>query len=253
MNIARAGGCTGTLATYRVGITASVTAITLCSISRYTKFFSLPKLNSQKKIGDQKVHAPTRKEDGTATKSLKMKRRSSAMSERLEAFARRVREVQKWKVLYGEKQRLLGKSLKNSTRLMLELIQLGCRKPEDVRLVRVMPGLLDALSREKQILERLGASNATFRDYSGFRDFLQRLSEEQPPVLKAQAWEAQCSNKQRLLLNSMKKTARLIRDIVALERRKPEDASVAVARFLGQVEEVKEQKLALERLERLLL
>jgi hypothetical protein len=109
------------------------------------------------------------------------------MSERLEAFARRVREVQKWKVLYGEKQRLLGKSLKNSTRLMIELIQLGCRKPEDVGLVTVMPGLLDALSREKQILERLGASNATFRDYSGFRDFLQRLSEEQPPVLKAQA------------------------------------------------------------------
>jgi len=173
------------------------------------------------------------------------------MSERLEAFARRVREVQKWKVLYGEKQRLLGKSLKNSTRLMIELIQLGCRKPEDVRLV--MPGLLNALSREKQILERLGASNATVRDYSGFRDFLQRLSEEQPPVLKAQAWEAQCSNKQRLLLNSMKKTARLIRDIVALERRKPEDASVAVAGFLGQDEEVKEQKLALERLERFLV
>src|SRR5437660_9117887 len=89
----------------------------------------------------------------------------------------------------------------------VELIQLGCRKPEDVRLVRVMPGLLDALSREKQILERLGASNATFRDYSGFRDFLQRLSEEQPPVLKAQAWETQCSNQQHLLLNSMKKTA----------------------------------------------
>ena len=66
---------------------------------------------------------------------------------------------------------------------MIELIQLERRKPEDVRLVRVMPGLLDALSREKQILERLGASNATFRDYSGFRDFLQRLSEEQPPVL----------------------------------------------------------------------
>ncbi len=175
------------------------------------------------------------------------------MSERLEAFARRVREVQKWKVLYGENQRLLGKSLKNSTRLMIELIQLGCRKPEDVRLVRVMPGLLDALSREKQILERLGASNATFRDYSGFRDFLQRLSEEQPPVLKAQAWETQCSNKQHLLLNSMKKTARLIRDIVALERRKPEDARVAVAGFLGQDEEVKEQKLALERLERLLV
>jgi len=182
-----------------------------------------------------------------------MKKRSSPMSDRLEAFALRVREVQKWKVLYLEKQRLLAKSLKNSTRLMIELIQLERRKPEGVRLVRVMPGLLDALSREKQILERLGASNATFRDYSGFRDFLQRLSEEQPPVLKAQAWEAQCSNKQRLLLNSMKKTARLIRDIVALERRKPEDASVAVARFLGQVEEVKEQKLALERLERLLL
>ena len=208
---------------------------------------------TQKKIGDLKAHAPTRKEDGTATKSLKMKRRSSAMSERLEAYARRVREVQKWKVLYGEKQRLLGKSLKNSTRLMIELIQLGCRKPEDVRLVRVMPGLLDALSREKQILERLGASNATFRDYSGFRDFLQRLSEEQPPVLKAQAWETQCSNKQRLLLNSMKKTARLTRDIVALERRKPEDARVAVAGFLGQDEEVKEQKLALERLEGLLV
>jgi hypothetical protein len=85
------------------------------------------------------------------------------MSERLEAFARRVREVQKWKVLYGEKQRLLGKSLKNSTRLMIELIQLERRKPEDVRLVRVMPGLLDALSREKQILERLGASNVTFQ------------------------------------------------------------------------------------------
>src|SRR4029077_1196568 len=82
-----------------------------------------------------------------------MKRRSSAMSERLEAFARRIREVQKWKVLYGEKQRLLGKSLKNSTRLMIELIQLERRKPEDVRLVKVMPGLLDALSREKQILE----------------------------------------------------------------------------------------------------
>ena len=176
------------------------------------------------------------------------------MSERLEAFARRVREVQKWKVLYGEKQRLLGKSLKNSTRLMIELIQLERRKPEDVRLVRVViPGLLDALGREKQILERLGASNATFRDYSGYRDSLQRLSEEQPPVLKAQAWEAQCSNKQRLLLNSMKKTARLIRDIVALERRKPEDATVAVAGFLGQDEEVKEQKLALERLERLLV
>ena len=101
------------------------------------------------------------------------------MSERLEAFARRVREVQKWKVLYGEKQRLLGKSLKNSTRLMIELIQLERRKPEDVRLVKVMPGLLDALSREKQILERLGASNATTRDHSGFRDFLQRLSREQ--------------------------------------------------------------------------
>jgi len=211
------------------------------------KFFSLPKLNYS-----LKVDAPTHKEDGTATKSLKMKRRSSAMSERLEAFARRVREVQKWKVLYGEKQRLLGKSLKSSTRLMIELIQLGCRKPEDVRLVRVMPGLLDALIREKQILERLGASNATFRDYSGFRDFVQRLSEEQPPVLKAQAWEAQCSNKQRLLLNSMKKTARLIRDILALERRKPEDARVVVG-FLGQDEEVKEQKLALEKLERLLV
>jgi hypothetical protein len=155
------------------------------------------------------------------TKSLKMKRRSSAMSERLDAFARRVREVQKWKVLYGEKQRLLGKSLRNSTRLMVELIQLERRKPEDVRLVKVMPGLLDALSREKQILERLGASNVTTRDYGGFRDFLQRLSEEQPPVLKPQAWEAQCSNKQRLLLNSMKKTARSIREIVALERRKP--------------------------------
>ena len=51
------------------------------------------------------------------------------MSERLEAFARRIRDVQKWKVLYGEKQRLLGKSLKNSTRLMIELIQLGRRKP----------------------------------------------------------------------------------------------------------------------------
>ena len=51
----------------------------------------------------------------------------------------------------------------------------------------------------------------------------------------------------------MKKTARLIRDIVALERRKPEDATVAVAGFLGQDEEVKEQKLALERLERLLV
>src|SRR6516164_2814669 len=191
---------------------------------------------------------------GSATKSLKMKRRSSAMSERLEALARRVREVQKWKVLYGEKQRLLGKSLKNSTRLMIELIQLERRKPEDVRLVKVViPGLLDALGREKQILERLGASNATFRDYSGYRDFLQRLSEEQPPVLKAQAWEAQCSNKQRLLLNSMKKTARLIRDIVALERRKPEDATVAVAGFLGQDEEVKEQKLVLDRLERLLV
>jgi hypothetical protein len=211
------------------------------------KFFSLPKLNYT-----LKVDAPTRKEDGTATKSLKMKRRSSAMSERLEAFARRVREVQKWKVLYGEKQRLLGKSLKSSTRLIIELIQLGCRKPEDVRLVRVMPGLLDALIREKQILERLGASNATFRDYSGFRDFVQRLWEEQPPVLKAQAWEAQCSNKQRLLLNSMKKTARLIRDILALERRKPEDARVVVG-FLGQDEEVKEQKLALEKLERLLV
>ena len=73
------------------------------------------------------------------------------MSERLEAFARRVREVQKWKVLYGEKQRLLGKSLKNSTRLMLELIQLGCRKPEDVRLVRVMPGLLDALAARSKV------------------------------------------------------------------------------------------------------
>jgi hypothetical protein len=108
------------------------------------------------------------------TKSLKMKRRSSAMSERLDAFARRVREVQKWKVLYGEKQRLLGKSLRNSTRLMVELIQLERRKPEDVRLVKVMPGLLDALSREKQILERLGASNVTTRDYGGFRDFLQR-------------------------------------------------------------------------------
>jgi len=174
------------------------------------------------------------------------------MSERLEASARRVREVQKWKVLYGEKQRLLGKSLKNSTRLMTELVELERRKPEDVRIVRVMPGLLDALSRDRQILERLGASNATFRDYSGFRDFLQRLSEEQPPVLKAQAWETQCSNKQRLL-NSMKKTARLIRDIVALERRKPQDARVAVAGFLGQDEEVQEQKLALESLERLLV
>jgi hypothetical protein len=154
-----------------------------------------------------------------------MKKRSSAMSERLEAFARRVREVQKWKVLYGEKQRLL---LKSSTRLMIELIQLERRRPEDVRLMKVMPGLLDALSREKQILERLGASNATTRDYGGFRDFLQQLSEEQPPVLKPQAW----SNKQRLLLNSMKKTARLIREIVALERRKPENAGVTVAGFL---------------------
>ena len=72
-------------------------------------------------------------------------------------------------------------------------------------------------------------------------------------MLKAQAWETQCSNKQHLLLNSMKKTARLIRDIVALERRKPEDARVAVAGFLGQDEEVKEQKLALDRLERLLV
>jgi hypothetical protein len=72
-------------------------------------------------------------------------------------------------------------------------------------------------------------------------------------VLKAQDWEAQCSNKRLLLLNSMKKTVRLIRDIVALERRKPEDASVAVAGFLGQDEEVKEQKLALESLERLLV
>jgi hypothetical protein len=175
------------------------------------------------------------------------------MSERLEAFARRVREVQKWKVLYGEKQRLLGKSLKNSTRLMIELIQLERRKPEDVRLVKVMPGLLDALSREKQILERLGASNATTHDYGGFRDFLQQLSEEQPPVLKSQAWEAQCSNRQHLLLNSMKKTARLIRDIVALERRKPENASVAVAGFLGQDEEVKGQKFVLEKLEKLLV
>jgi hypothetical protein len=175
------------------------------------------------------------------------------MSERLDAFARRVREVQKWKVLYGEKQRLLGKSLKNSTRLMIELIQLERRKPEDVRLVKVMPGLLDSLSREKQILERLGASNVTTRDYGGFRDFLQRLSEEPPPVLKPQAWEAQCSNKQRLLLNSMKKTARSIREIVALERRKPENARVAVAGFLGQDEEVKGQKFVLERLERLLV
>jgi hypothetical protein len=64
-----------------------------------------------------------------------------------------------------------------------------------------------------------GASNATTRDHSGFRDFLQRLSREQPSVLKAQDWEAQFSNKQRLLLNSMKKTVRLVRDIVALERR----------------------------------
>jgi hypothetical protein len=175
------------------------------------------------------------------------------MSERLEAFARRVREVQKWKVLYGEKQRLLGKSLKNSTRLMIELIQLERRKPEDVRLVRGMPRLLDALSCEKQILERLGASNATTRDQSGFRDFLQRLSREQPPVLKAQDWEAQFSNKQRLLLNSMKKTVRLVRDIVALERRKPDDARVAVAGFVGQDEEVKEQKFVLERLERFLV
>jgi hypothetical protein len=175
------------------------------------------------------------------------------MSERLDAFARRVREVQKWKVLYGEKQRLLDKSLKNSTRLMIELIQLERRKPEDVRLVKVMPGLLDALSREKQILERLGASNATTRDYSGFRDFLQQLSEEQPPLLRPQAWETQCFNKQRLLLNSMKKTARLIREIVGLERRKQENARVAVAGFLGQDEEVKEQKFVLERLERLLV
>ena len=175
------------------------------------------------------------------------------MSERLEAFARRVREVQKWKVLYGEKQRLLGKSLKNSTRLMIELIQLERRKPEDVRLARGMPRLLDALSREKQILERLGASNATTRDHSGFRDFLQRLSREQPPVLKAQDWEAQFSNKQRLLLNSMKKTVRLVRDIVALERRKPDGARVAVAGFVGQDEEVKEQKFVLERLERFLV
>ena len=175
------------------------------------------------------------------------------MSDRLEAFALRAREVQKWKVLYLEKQRLLAKSLKNSTRLMIELIQLERRKPEGVRLVRVMPGLLDALSREKQILERLGASNATFGDYSGFRDFLQRLSEEQPRVLKAQDWKAQCSNKQRQLLNSMKKTVQLMRDIAALERRKPEDARVVVAGFLGQDEEVKEQKLVLERLERLLV
>lgn len=72
-------------------------------------------------------------------------------------------------------------------------------------------------------------------------------------MLKPQAWEAQCSNKQRLLLNSMKKTARSIREIVALERRKPENATVAVAGFLGQDEEVKEQKFILERLERLLM
>jgi len=176
----------------------------------------------------------------------------AAFGERLDGFARRVREVQKWKVLYGEKQRLLGKSLKNSTRLMIELIQLERRKPEDVRLVRGMPRLLDALSREKQILERLGASNATTRDHSGFRDFLQRLSREQPPVLKAQDWEMQFSNKQRLLLNSMKKTVRLVRDIVALERRKPDDARVEVAGFVGQDEEVKEQKFVLERLERFL-
>jgi hypothetical protein len=51
----------------------------------------------------------------------------------------------------------------------------------------------------------------------------------------------------------MKKTARLIRDIVALERRKPQDARVAVAGFLGQDEEAQEQKLALENLERLLV
>jgi hypothetical protein len=52
-------------------------------------------------------------------------------------------------------------------------------------------------------------------------------------VLKAQDWEAQFSNKQRLLLNSVKKTVRLVRDIVALERRKPDDARVAVAGFVG--------------------
>jgi hypothetical protein len=50
-----------------------------------------------------------------------------------------------------------------------------------------------------------------------------------------------------------KKTARLIREIVALERRKPENAGVAVAGFLGQDEEVKEQKFVLERIERLLV
>jgi hypothetical protein len=77
------------------------------------------------------------------------------------------------------------------------------------------------------------ASNATTRDHSGFRDFLQRLSREQPPVLKAQDWETQFSNKQRLLLNSMKKTVRLVRDIVALERRKPDDARVAVSGICG--------------------
>jgi hypothetical protein len=112
------------------------------------------------------------------------------------AIAQKIDDL-KVHVLYGEKQRLLGKSLKNSTRLMIELIQLERRKPEDVRLVRGMPRLLDALSREKQILERLGASNATTRDHSGFRDFLQRLSREQPPVLKAQDWDTQFSNKQR--------------------------------------------------------
>jgi hypothetical protein len=71
--------------------------------------------------------------------------------------------------------------------LMIELIQLERRKPEEVRLVKVMPRLLDALSREKQA--RLGGA----------------MFQQAAPT--------------------MKKTVRSIRDIVALERRKPEDAA----------------------------
>src|SRR5690348_11140155 len=53
-----------------------------------------------------------------------------------------------------------------------------------------------------------GHRRAVACEHSGSRDFLQRLSREQPPVLKSQDWEAQFTNKQRLLLNSMKKTVR---------------------------------------------
>jgi hypothetical protein len=43
-------------------------ARTLCSISRYTEILFATKSNYTEKNGDLNVHAPTRKEDGTAQK-----------------------------------------------------------------------------------------------------------------------------------------------------------------------------------------